>query len=278
MTLITSNNLGLVQLVNGQTNPETTANDKGGELDSFLTAVQSISVSSGNQTVGAADYLRYRKFKVTGNTTVGRSLTLRAVSRAVIVDNSDAGNTQSLAIKLGTTTINLAAGKKAMVETDGTANGLELIVTNDFTLGGLGTISTFNEATAAQYLNNTPGKALSTDKIWSAAGTVTLTDASTVTMDFSTFINAKLTGTGGVGSSRTLGAAANAKVGQSGILEWFPVTGALTLVIPSGSSYVAAGGIAGLSLSNTNGARDAITYSVLNDGKVLLAVHKALAT
>jgi hypothetical protein len=133
-------------------------------------------------------------------------------------------------------------------------------------------------ATAAQYLNNTAGKVLTTDQFWSAAGTVTLTDASTVTMDFSTFINAKLTGTASVGASRTLGAASNVKVGQFGVIEWFPVTSATTLVIPTGSSYVAAGGISTLSLSNTNGARDAITYRVLNDNKVLLSVQKALAT
>jgi len=142
---------------------------------------------------------------------------------------------------------------------------------------GLGSIATFPEMTAAQYLNNTAGKALSTDKVWAAAVTVALTDAATVTMDFSTFINAKLTGTGGVGTTRTLGAASGGKVGQSGVIEWFPVTGALTLVIPTGSSYVAAGGVSTLVLSNTNGARDAIAYAVLNDGKILLSVNKALA-
>jgi hypothetical protein len=143
---------------------------------------------------------------------------------------------------------------------------------------GLGSIATFPETTAAQYRANTAGKALSTDKIWAAAVPVALTDAATVTMDFSTFINATLTGTGGVGTSRTLGAASNAKPGQSGVIEWYPVTGALALVIPTGSSYVAAGGVSTLVLSNTNGARDAIAYSVQSDGKILLIVNKGLAT
>jgi hypothetical protein len=47
MPLITANNLGLVQLAVGQATPETTANDKGGELDSFLTVVKTVSVASG---------------------------------------------------------------------------------------------------------------------------------------------------------------------------------------------------------------------------------------
>jgi hypothetical protein len=131
MPLITSDNLGLVQLVTGQASPETTANDKGGELDHFLTEFQTVSVSGGNVTVSAADYPRYRKFRITGNTVGGRSLTLQAIKREVLIDNSDAGNTQSLAVKLGTTTFSLPAGKKGFYETDGTANGLELIISND---------------------------------------------------------------------------------------------------------------------------------------------------
>jgi hypothetical protein len=136
MPLITSNNLDLVALVTGQTNPEGTANDKGGELDSFLTESLAVSVSSGNATVTAANYRRYRKFRITGNTTGGRTLTLQAIKRPVLIDNSDAANTQSIAIVLGSTTLNLAAGKKAFYETDGTANGLELIVSNDIAASG----------------------------------------------------------------------------------------------------------------------------------------------
>jgi hypothetical protein len=67
---------------------------------------------------------------------------------------------------------------------------------------GLGTIATFNETTSGQYAANTSGKALSTDKVWSAADTVALTDAATVAVDMSTGINFSVT----LGGNRTLGA------------------------------------------------------------------------
>jgi hypothetical protein len=136
MTLITTNNLDSVQVVAAQDNQFQTFNDKVGELDSFLTESLLVSVSTGNATVGTADYRRYRKVRITGNTTAGRSLTLQAIKRSILVDNSPAGNTQSIAIVLGSATINLATGKKAYVETDGTANGLELIISNDPASGG----------------------------------------------------------------------------------------------------------------------------------------------
>jgi hypothetical protein len=135
--LITTNNLDSVQVVAAQDNQFQTFNDKVGELDSFLTEALSVSVSAGNATVAAADYRRYRKLRITGNTTAGRSVTLQAIKREILIDNSDAANTQSIAIVLGSTTINLAAGKKAFVETDGTANGLELVISNDAAGGGI---------------------------------------------------------------------------------------------------------------------------------------------
>jgi hypothetical protein len=136
MPFITSNNLDLVPLVTGQASPETTANDKGGELDSFLTESLTVSVTAGNATVTAANYRRYRKYRITGNTVASRSVTLQAIKRQVLIDNSDAANTQAIDIKLGSTTLSLPMGKKGFYETDGTANGLELIISND--ISGLG--------------------------------------------------------------------------------------------------------------------------------------------
>jgi hypothetical protein len=62
--------------------------------------------------------------------------TLQAIKREILIDNSAAANTQPIAIVLGSTTLNLAAGKKAFVETDGTTNGLELVISNDAAGGG----------------------------------------------------------------------------------------------------------------------------------------------
>jgi hypothetical protein len=141
----------------------------------------------------------------------------------------------------------------------------------------LGTSASHDIMSSGDYRANTSGKVLTPDGVWGDANTVVLTDATTVGMDFSSFINAMLTGTSGVGGSRTLGAASNAKVGQSGVIEWYPVTGGDTLIIPTASSYVAAGGVSTLTLSTTNGVRDIIAYTVLNDGKILLSVQQGLS-
>lgn len=70
-------------------------------------------------------------------------------------------------------------------------------------------------ATTAQYLNDTANEILVTDKVWSAAGWVTTTYAASVTLDFNTFINTKMTfGAGNV----TFANPSNAKGGQAGIL------------------------------------------------------------
>lgn len=79
---------------------------------------------------------------------------------------------------------------------------------------GLGSIATFAEATAAQFHANTAGKALSTDKVWSAADLVTLTDGATVTADLSTGFNFILT----LAGNRTMAAPTNTKNGQSGVI------------------------------------------------------------
>lgn len=91
---------------------------------------------------------------------------------------------------------------------------------------GLGTIATFAETTTAQYLANTSGKALSTDKVWAAGATVALTDAATVATDMSLGVNFTLA----IAGNRTLGAPTNPKVGQSGfILITQDATGTRTL-------------------------------------------------
>jgi hypothetical protein len=80
---------------------------------------------------------------------------------------------------------------------------------------GLGTISTFNEANTAQIINNTSGLAISTDKMWASSGTVALTDASTITINMSTFINATVT----LGGNRIIGQPTSTKIGQTGFIR-----------------------------------------------------------
>lgn len=123
---------------------------------------------------------------------------------------------------------------------------------------GLGTIATFAETTAAQYQANTSGKALSTDKIWSAADYVALTDASTVALDMATFLNGTVT----LAGNRTLGNPSNTKNGQTGCIE-IKQDGTGTRTLAYSSNWKFAGGTAP-TLTTTASARDLLFYQVIS--------------
>jgi hypothetical protein len=136
---------------------------------------------------------------------------------------------------------------------------------------GLGTIATFDETTAAQFQANTLGKALSTDKVWSAAAEVTLTDAATIAVDMATFINATVT----LGGNRTLGQPSNTKVGQSGVIRIVQDgTGSRTLAYHADWKF--AGG-ADPVLSTAAGSEDLLFYQVLGANKIFANLIKAIA-
>lgn len=121
---------------------------------------------------------------------------------------------------------------------------------------GLGSIATFNEGTAAEFRANTSGKALSTDKVWSAADTVALTDAATIAVDLSTGVNFSVT----LGGNRTLGNPTNTKNGQSGLIYLTQDgTGSRTLTFSSNWKF--ANGNAP-TLTTTAAAVDILAYQV----------------
>jgi hypothetical protein len=141
----------------------------------------------------------------------------------------------------------------------------------DGTTGKLIKSSSYLITTAAQFLANTASKVLTTDQVWSAAGVVTLTDAATIAVDMSTFINAKVT----LAGNRTLGPPSSAKVGQSGCIEIIQDgTGSRTLAyhadwfFASGSDPV---------LSTAASSRDLLFYQVMNDGKIFGTLVKAVS-
>lgn len=80
-------------------------------------------------------------------------------------------------------------------------------------------------ATAAEFRSNSANKLLTTDKVWSAAATVALSDAATIAVDLSTGINFTVT----IAGNRTLGNPTNQKVGQSGYFEVTASGGTRTL-------------------------------------------------
>jgi hypothetical protein len=137
---------------------------------------------------------------------------------------------------------------------------------------GLGSSAVLNETTAAQFRANTSGKVLTTDKVWGAAASVSLTNSgSTVPIDLSTGLNFILGMTGG---PWTLSDPTNGKDGQSGKIEIFQdPTG--SRVLNYGPGWVFANATDPL-LSTAANSRDVLHYEVLQDGKVFGSLVKGL--
>ncbi len=130
------------------------------------------------------------------------------------------------------------------------------------------------EATAAEYRSAAASKAITPANAWSAAATVALTDAATIAVNMSSFLNATVT----LGGNRTLGNPTNPKVGQSGFIQITQDgTGTRTLAYASNWEY--AGGIGAIpALSTTAAAVDVLTYLVLSATSILITgVQKAVA-
>lgn len=141
-----SNNLDLDQVAANQNQKEATINDANGELDAAITERLEVDVTSGNQTVTADDYRRAIYIDVVGATVAGRTVTLQAIKRLIVVSSSEDA-TQSIDIILGTTTETIPATEKFLIYTDGTANGLFIISGG----GGGGGVTAFTA------LTDTPG-------------------------------------------------------------------------------------------------------------------------
>jgi hypothetical protein len=127
------------------------------------------------------------------------------------------------------------------------------------------------EATAAHYRANTANKVLTTDIVWSAADEVTLTDAATIAVDMSTFINATVT----LAGNRVLGSPTNEKVGQSGIIR-IVQDGTGTRTLSYGTDWEFAGGSAPV-LSTAAAAQDALFYHVIATDRILASLTKAIS-
>lgn len=118
--------------------------------------------------------------------------------------------------------------------------------------------SGFLFGSAANLFANTAGRVSTNPTLWTAQAFVTLTDAATIAVDMSTFLNAKVT----LAGSRTLGAPTNAKEGQSGILQVIQDgTGSRTLSYASAWDFGQAGTP---TLSTAAGKIDTISYIVIN--------------
>jgi hypothetical protein len=114
------------------------------------------------------------------------------------------------------------------------------------------------KATTAQYLANTINKVLTTDKIWASAAEVTLTDASTIALDMSTFINGVVT----LGGNRTLGNPSNTINGKSGYIRLIQ-DGSGSRTLAYSGNWKFAGGTAPV-LTTTLNAVDILFYQIVS--------------
>ena len=242
---------------------------------------------SGTKTLSntnyAADEARAMFLNITSGT--GGTVTIPNVEKVYIVRNATSGTVtfttgSGTTADVGTGTVQAViciAGNVvyattwhngvALAASAVSAYGLTLI--DDANAGaarttlGLGTSAPLDEMTTAQYLANTADKVVSTDQAWAAGASVALTDAATVALDMSTFINGGFT----IGGNRTLGNPTNPKVGQSG---WITITqdGTGSRTLAYASNWEFAGGSAPV-LSTAAGTKDVLFYTVLSATSIL---------
>lgn len=127
-------------------------------------------------------------------------------------------------------------------------------------------------AIAAEYRTGTDtARVPAIDQIWAAAAEVTLTDAATIAVGMSTFINAVVT----LGGNRTLGNPTNAKVGQSGYIRVVQdATGSRTLSYETDWEFEQ--GSAPI-LSTAANAQDILFYLVVAANRVFATLVKAIS-
>ena len=243
-------------------------------LDFAIDGMTSFTLSGAKTLTSAnysADEARARFLNITSGT--GGTVTIPNVEKVYIVRNNTSG-TVTFTTGSGTTA-DVPAGETQWI----ISTGSNVVYTSNFAQGastfiktllddtdaaaarttlGLGATATMEETTTAQFLANTADKVLSTDQVWAGGATVALTDAATIALDMSTFINGTVT----LGGNRTLGNPTNPKVGQSG---WIAITqdGTGSRTLAYGTNWEFAAGTAPV-LSTAAGTKDVLFYTVLS--------------
>lgn len=114
-----SNNLNLTQVTAGQNQKEVTINEQSADIDAAITEDLDGDYTSGNVTLTDAEWRENRRFNST-NLSVARVLTIPAIKKEGIIDNTDGADT--LTVTVGSGTVVVAAGEAVSVKLDGTVN------------------------------------------------------------------------------------------------------------------------------------------------------------
>jgi len=236
-----------------------------------------VSSKTANFTVTAAD--RGKLFICDASGIGGLVMTVNADSEDVgsgfpfFVVNSGATGTITITPSSpqtvdGSSTKSLSTQYSSLGLVSNGASGWFSIMSSNLALGSAASL---NVATAAQFRANTADKVLVTDDVWSAAEVVTLTDAATIAVDMSTFINARVT----LGGNRTLGQPSNTKVGQSGFIRVIQDgTGSRTLAYHADWKFT---GGTDPTASTAAGTTDVLFYTVIAANFIAANLVKGLA-
>lgn len=127
-------------------------------------------------------------------------------------------------------------------------------------------------ATSAEWRTGTDTtRGLGVAETWGAAAEVTLTDAATIAVDMSTFLNAKVT----LGGNRTLGQPSNTKVGQTGFIRIIQDgTGSRTLTYHSDWKFAFG---SDPTLSTAASSTDILFYTVIATNVIVASLMRAIA-
>lgn len=123
-----TNNLGIDQIEENQSSPEVPINDAFGRFDAALTETLDVDLTSGNATVSTANTQTHQRLNATSATSAGRTVTLPAIKRLVLVTNDNATSTKAISVVRGSTSVSIEIGNTALCYTDGTTNGLTVLM------------------------------------------------------------------------------------------------------------------------------------------------------
>jgi len=112
--------LNIAECASGQVDQFAVYNEALRSLEKATQDFLEVDLASANATLTLANFRAYFLFRIKNN-TVARDFTLQVNKRFFAVQNTGSA---TLSIKLGSTTLTLAAGASAMYYADGTTNGL----------------------------------------------------------------------------------------------------------------------------------------------------------
>jgi hypothetical protein len=125
---VTTPNLAIPLIVASQSQKEVTANAAFVTLDKAITGTFVADVAAGNVALTATQYREALGVRAVNATIPGRTVTLPMVERYAVVSVDDTTSTESVTFQRGSASVVVPAGSAALIRTDGTANGLAVIL------------------------------------------------------------------------------------------------------------------------------------------------------